>query len=572
MQAIKTILNHSQLIQFMEGIKQIAYKYAIKNAYEYEGKAQPGAVIGKVKALFPEADLKKIAPEVAKIVAQINKMKKEEISKEYAEFEKQGWELKHTEKEKTLQEMDWVKPAMKIITRVAPNPSGVMHFGHARPAVLTDEYAKRYNAKYILRFDDTDPKTKTPMEGAEAEFKHDFAWLGIKFDETCRSSDRLERYYEVLEKLLADGTAYICNCESEKWRKLIWAKKACSCRGKKPGEQLTLWKKMLSHEIKEEQAVVRIKTDLKNPDPSERDWWAAKVVDEINHTNPQVKGKHVWPSYNLACAVDDHDMGINLVIRGQEHLTNGDKQKFIFDHFGWEFPHCYYNGKVSKLGDMVLSKSKIKVLMEKQGLTRDDDPRLATIKAFRRRGFVPQAIRKIILDCGLSLKEVKIPMEMIAAANKQFIGEVNDYPFFEEAAQIEVYNAAPGEGDCYGEKVSFEAGIAKLFVDKKELLKYKGKKDSIVRFKKAFNAKINEAGEYEGKATFISYSKTDYPILNWATELVDVEVLMSDGKTKRGFSCPTLLEAKGMVRLEGLGYANIEAKENGVIKLVYAYE
>ena len=550
---------------------QTAYKYAIKNAYEHEGKAQAGAVIGKVKALFPEADLKKVAPEVAKIVAQVNKMKPKEITKEYAEFEKQGWELKHVEKEKTLQELDWFKAGMKLTARIAPNPSGAMHFGHARPAILNDEYVKKYGGKLILRFDDTDPKVKTPMEGAEADFIKDLNWLEVKFDEISRSSDRLERYYEIIEKLIKDETAYICSCESEEWRKLIWKKKGCKCRSKNPKEQLMLWKKMLAHKIKEEQAVVRIKTDLNNPDPSERDWWLAKVVDEITHTNPKAKGKHVWPSYNLACAVDDHDMKINIVIRGQEHLTNGDKQKYLFDHFGWEFPHCYYNGKISKLGDMVLSKSKIKVLMEKQGLTRDDDPRLATIKAFRRRGFVPQAIRKIILDCGLSLKEVKIPMEMIAAANKIFVNEAKDYPFFEEAAQIEVYNVAPGEGDCYGEKINFEAGIIKLFIDKKELAKHKEKKDSIVRLKKAFNAKLNEASEYEAKATFISYSKTDYPVLSWIAELVDVEVIMSDGKTKRGFSCPTIIEAKGLIRLEGIGYCNIEAKEDGVIKLIYSY-
>jgi glutamyl-tRNA synthetase len=494
------------------------------------------------------------------------------LNAEYSKFNAEGWELKHVEKEKTLPELDWFKPGMKLITRVAPNPSGVMHFGHARPGVLTDEYVKKYSGKLILRFDDTDPKVKTPMEGAEAEFKRDFDWLGIQFHEINRSSDRLDRYYEILEKLLTDGMAYVCSCESETWRKLIWDKKACPCREKKPTEQLAQWKKMLAHEIKEEEAVVRIKTDLNNPDPSERDWWAAKVVDEINHTNPNVKNKHVWPSYNLACAVDDHDMNVNMIIRGQEHLTNADKQKFLFDHFGWTVPHNYFNGKISKLGDMVLSKSKIKVLMDKQGLTRDDDPRLATIKAFRRRGFVPEAIRKIILDCGLSLKEVKISTEAIAAANKLFVGEVNSYPFFEEAVPLEVYNVTTGEGDCYGEMVKFDNGITKVFVDKKELLKYKNKLNTPLRFKKAFNATITEVSEYGGKAMFVSYMKSENQVLSWVNELVDVEITMSDGSIKRGFSSTSLLNAKGIIHFDGIGYANIEGKENGKIMCVFSYE
>jgi hypothetical protein len=111
-----------------------------------------------------------------------------------------------------------------------------------------------------------------------------------------------------------------------------------------------------------------------------------------------------------------------------------------------------------------------------------------------------------------------------------------------------------------------------LFVDKKELIKYSKKKGALVRFKKAFNAKIDEANEFGGKATFISYSKTDNPIVSWVHEMIDVEILMSDGSVKRGFSAPSLISATGMVHFEGLGYANIEAKKDGTIKCVYAYE
>ncbi|MFA5126172.1 MAG: glutamate--tRNA ligase family protein [archaeon] len=556
----------------MEQIKQTAYKYAVKNAYEHEGKAQIGAVVGKVKALFPQTDLKEAMSQISKQVMEVNKMKKEDLEKEYKEFEAQGWELKHVEKEKTLPELEWLPQGEKLITRVAPNPSGAMHFGHARPAVLTDEYVKKYGGKFILRFDDTDPKIKIPVAGIEKEFLAEFAWLGIKIDEIQKASDRLDRYYHVIEELIKQGNAYICDCDSEEWRKLIWKSKGCKCRDKTPKEQLALWKKMLAHEIKEEQAVVRIKTDLKNKDPSTRDWWLAKIVDEVNHPNVKVKDKHVWPSYNLASAVDDYDMKINFIIRGQEHVGNEEKQKALYKYFDWVYPHTAYHGKISKVGDMILSKSKIKVLMEKGGLTRDDDPRLATLKSFRRRGFSPKAIRKVILDCGLALKEVKISLDAFAAANKEILGEAKEFPFFEEAAEIEVYNIAPGEGECYGEKINFNSGVAKLFADKKELLKYKNRIGAEVRFKKAFNAKMNEITEFNGKATFISYSKTNNPVISWIKELIDIEVLMGDGSIKRGFSAPSILEAKGIIRLEGLGYVNIEAKERGIIKCVYSYD
>lgn len=86
----------------MEEIKQAAYKYAVKNAYEHEGKAQVGAVVGKAKALFPDADLKEVAPIIAQVVAQVNKMHKDMLNSEYSKFNAEGWELKHVEKEKTL--------------------------------------------------------------------------------------------------------------------------------------------------------------------------------------------------------------------------------------------------------------------------------------------------------------------------------------------------------------------------------------------------------------------------------------------------------------------------------------
>ncbi len=114
--------------------------------------------------------------------------------------------------------------------------------------------------------------------------------------------------------------------------------------------------------------------------------------------------------------------------------------------------------------------------------------------------------------------------------------------------------------------------MEKLYVDKKELAKYKSKKGTIIRFKKGFNAKIDEAGELNANATFISYSKTEHPIISWVKELADVEILMSDGSTKRGFSSKSILDAKGIIHFEGLGYANIEETKNGIVKCVYSYD
>ena len=550
-------------------IKDIAHKYAIKNAFEHEGVAQSGAVIGKVKALFPEVNLAEVAPQVNEIVKEVNALQKEKLTEEYNYYEKEGWELKQVEKEKTLPPLEWLGKGKKLVTRAAPCPTGVMHFGHARPYVLTDEFVKKYGGTYIMRFDDTDPKVKVAEVGIEEEFLKDFKWLGININGgVFRQSDNIKRYYQIMEKLIKMGKAYVCFCESEKWRELSWKSKACTCRGKSEKEQMHKWKRMLKHEIKEGEAILRIKTDLKNKDSSVRDYWIAKIVDDpTRHPNKKTHKFHVWPAYNLASVVDDHDMKINFMVRGQEHRANEDKQRYICEYMGWEHPHTIYHGKISKLGDMVLSKSKMKIIMEKEGILRYDDPRMATMKSFKRRGIRPETIRKLIFETGTSISEVKIDMKMIAAFNKEFVGSVNEYPFFEEACGIEIYNFINGEVESYGEKIIFNAPIETIIVDKKELKRFK--EGDTIRMKKGFNIKFSEVSEYGAKAQFISYDKGDHPTLSWLRRTTDIEILMSDGTKKVGISSNKISDENGMIHFEGIGYANFD-NEKG--KFVFSYE
>jgi glutamyl-tRNA synthetase len=320
--------------------------------------------------------------------------------------------------------------------------------------------------------------------------------------------------------------------------------------------------------VKEGEAIVRIKTDLKHKDSSVRDFWIAKIVDDpTRHPNKKTHKLHVWPAYNLASAVDDHDMKINFMVRGQEHRANEDKQRFICEYMGWEHPHTMYHGKISKLGDMVLSKSKMKIIMDKEGILSYDDPRMATMKAFRRRGIRPQTVRKLIFESGIGMNEVKIDMKMIAAYNKEFVGSVKEYPFFSEAVGVEIYNFVPGNVMNYGEEVVFDAPIETILVDKKELSKFKA--DDIVRFKKGFNVKFTQVTEYGAKAQFISYEKREAPTLSWLKGTSDVEVLLTDGTTKVGVSSLKILEEKEMVRFEDFGYASFDNKKG---KFVFSYE
>ncbi len=540
-------------------VEQDAYKYAVKNAALHKGKADVGAVVGKIRALHSEIHIKKTMEIALEAVKKVNAMKSDEIKKEFVKFDKEGYELKPKEKTEVLPRLAWAEHGReKIVTRYAPNPNGPFHLGNARAAILSQEFASRNRGKFILRFDDTDPKVKRPIENAESVFKQDLAWLGCKPDETFFASNRLDIYYKHLKEALKKGFAYVCQCESEKWRALIREKKGCECRARKPKEQMQLFDKMLKNEVKEGEAVVRIKTDLENKDPSVRDWWAAKAVDDPKHVNPKALGKHVWPSYNFASAVDDHLMGVTLIVRGQEHEQNKTKQEFLYKSFGWTYPHSYHFGRISLQG-IVLSTSKIKEGIESGTYSGWDDPRLGTIKAFRRRGFKAAVLRQAILDLGVNSNDAAIQWDKLNDLNRKLIEpESKRMPFFEEPLQLDVLLAPDG--------------MNRLVVNKKRFEKFKV--GEVVRLRELFNVKIVKKNPLQVFSEFVGKAKINKAIAGWFKEGKDVEIVMDDNSKRLGLADEAIGHKKKGERVyfDRLGFCIIDAVEEGKVKLRFTHK
>jgi len=538
------------------GIEEDAYRYSVKNAILHSGKADVGAIIGKVKALHPNLSIKKTMEFSLEAVKKVNALEEKELQKEFEKFEKQGYELKPKEKEDVLPKLGWAAKE-KVVTRYAPNPNGPFHLGNGRAAILSKEFASIYKGKFILRFDDTDPKVKKPIANAEAVFKEDLAWLGCTPNETFFASDRLDIYYGYMKTALKKGFAYICSCESEKWRSLIREKKSCKCREKKPKEQLQMFEKMLKDEIKEGEAVLRIKTDLQNKDPSVRDWWAAKVVDEPTHVNSKALEKHIWPSYNFASAIDDHLMKASLIVRGQEHEQNKTKQEFLYKHFGWDYPHCFHFGRISLEG-IVLSTSKIKEGIESGLYSGWDDPRLGTIKAFRRRGFKAEVLREAILDLGVNPNDAAIQWAKLIDLNRKLIEpESRRMAFFEEPLSLEVHLAPNGMG--------------KLVVDKGQFEKFKV--GDVVRLRQLFNVKVKRKDELQVFADFVGEGKINKPIAGWFKQGKDVEIVMDDNSKKLGLADEAIaeLEKGSYVQLDRLGFCIVDGKGEGKVLLRFVH-
>ena len=194
-------------------MKDLILKYALKNASEYNGKANFGSVLGKILSEKPELkqNIKELSKEIIEIIKKVNSMKLNDINKALSKYE--FHEVKR--EEHVLPELKNVDG--NVVTRIAPYPSGPLHIGNARPAVLNDEYAKMYKGKMLLVIDDTIGSEEKPiLKEAYKLIPESLRWLDTKFSKIYYKSSRLEIYYKYAEELIKLDKAYICFCNSEK--------------------------------------------------------------------------------------------------------------------------------------------------------------------------------------------------------------------------------------------------------------------------------------------------------------------------------------------------------------------
>ena len=138
------------------------------------------------------------------------------------------------------------------------------------------------------------------------------------------------------------------------------------------------------NKYKEGEAVYRVKTDLENPDPAVRDWPGFRIIQKSKH--PLDKKSRVWPLLNFASAIDDKEFNITHIVRGIDLRISDDRQGYIYKYFGWKYPTTIYQGKLILKGTK--SKTEIKEKLAAGELDGWDDPRLSTVMAFRKRGFL----------------------------------------------------------------------------------------------------------------------------------------------------------------------------------------
>ncbi len=570
----------------MVDLKERILPYCLHNAIEYEGKANPGSVLGKV--LGENEDLRKSVPEVKKAVEEVVKeVNKLDLGEQKKRLEKSGVKFEKKEREeKGLPDLPDAKEG-KVIMRMAPNPNGPLHIGHSRMIILNDEYVKKYGGSLILRFDDTDPKNpnKVPMKEAYKMIEDGLQWLGVSYSRVERASARLDIYYKYFEELLKKGHAYVCTCEQEKWSQLVRVGGGkCPCRDLEIKENTDRWKKMLESKFREGQAVGRMKTHSE-PDPAIRDWVTFRIIDNPEHPMMDKKMK-VWPMLDFASAIDDFEFKITHIIRGKDLMISEKRQRVLYDYMGWKYPVTKVYGKFMTTEDMVVSKSKIMEGIKSGVYSGLDDPKLALLMAFKRRGILPQAIRNYIINLGINEAETTVDLEILFSENKKLIDkEADRYMVVLDPEEMDVSEPVKNSGIKSAEikyhpdkKETRKIVLSnKLFVSGEDFKNLKGKDARLIDL---FNVKLDRNAVYSKSQEFGFETKK----IQWVamegdgqnpsrTETVKVKLVTPEG-VKEGVGEKALLKLKpdDMIQMLRIGFGRVDSVAKDQITIYFAHK
>ncbi|MGY0790400.1 glutamate--tRNA ligase [Azospirillum argentinense] len=269
---------------------------------------------------------------------------------------------------------------MTVITRFAPSPTGFLHIGGARTALFNWLYARRNGGTYLLRIEDTDRQRST--DAAVDAILDGLSWLGLDWDGDAVSQfARKDRHAEVAQQMLAAGRAYYCYASPEELEEMRAAQKAA-------GQPVRYDGRWRHRDPSEAPAGVKPVIRLKAPQEGET-VLKDRVQGEVTVQNAQLDDLILLradgtPTYLLAVVVDDHDMGVTHVIRGDDHLTNTFRQIQIFNAMGWDLPEFGHIPLIHGPDGAKLSK--------RHGALGVD--------AYRDMGYLPEAIRNYLLRLG----------------------------------------------------------------------------------------------------------------------------------------------------------------------------
>ena len=301
-----------------------------------------------------------------------------------------------------------------VQTRFPPEPNGYLHIGHAKSILLNYGLAQKYNGKFNLRFDDTNP-TKEKSEFVES-IMADVKWLGADFeDRLFFASNYFEKMYECAVFLIKKGKAFVCDLSAEQIREyrgdFNTPGKESPYRNRSIEENLRLFEEMKEGKYQDGEKVLRAKIDMASPNINMRD----PVIYRVAHMHHHNTGDKwcIYPMYDFAHPIED----------AVEHITHSICTLEFEDHrplYDWVVKECEFENPPRQiefaklyLTNVVTGKRYIKKLVEDGIVDGWDYPRLVSIAALRRRGYTPESIKRFVELVGVSKANSSVDYAML---------------------------------------------------------------------------------------------------------------------------------------------------------------
>ncbi len=308
-----------------------------------------------------------------------------------------------------------------VHTRFPPEPNGYLHIGHAKSILLNSGLAQKYNGKFNLRFDDTNP-TKEKSEFVEA-IKEDIKWLGADWeDRLFFASDYFDQMYEAAVKLIKKGKAYVSDLSADEIREyrgtLTETGKEDPASTRSVEENLALFEDMKNGKFADGEKVLRARIDMTSSNINMRD----PVIYRVAHMTHHRTGDKwcIYPMYDFAHPLEDAIEGITHSICTLEFEDHRPLYNWVIDEVGKdmipdkdEMPPRQIEFAKLYLTNVVTGKRYIKRLVEEGIVDGWDDPRLVSIAALRRRGFTPESLKMFVELCGISKANSSVDYAML---------------------------------------------------------------------------------------------------------------------------------------------------------------
>lgn len=302
----------------------------------------------------------------------------------------------------------------RVHTRFPPEPNGYLHIGHAKSICLNFGIARDYNGLCNLRFDDTNP-SKEEVEYVES-IQEDVKWLGFDWDDRMfYASDYFEQIYECAVKLIRMEKAYVCDLSPQEMREyrgtLTEPGKESPYRNRSVAENLELFEGMRAGKFADGSRVLRAKIDMASPNVNLRDPILYRIMRAEHHRTGNTWC--IYPMYDFAHPISDALEGITHSICTLEFEDHRPLYDWLISSLAMENRPRQIEFARLNVTNMVMSKRKLRILVEEGLVDGWDDPRMPTISGLRRRGYTPEAIRDFCDRIGVAKSNSTVDIAML---------------------------------------------------------------------------------------------------------------------------------------------------------------